>query len=184
MLPVKWNFERGATWADEIKRRPTYSWSYPTHFIDGTVHPSNCSFIPPPDYLTTHNIITAIANHTTHLFLSSNFTNYDGVTAGYNTDLLFLIHHIGDLAQPLHAFGKARGGNDVLVLEEYGTFDVRGERRGFCAARELRKGSESPGSGLGQMNKHTGRIPKDRGNRADGRWKNGRRQERRGRFFA
>jgi hypothetical protein len=31
--------------------------------------------------------------------------------------LKFLIHFVGDIHQPLHAIGEARGGNDIHVVE-------------------------------------------------------------------
>ncbi|KAJ3031797.1 hypothetical protein HDV00_008127 [Rhizophlyctis rosea] len=119
LLPRGWSFERGTTWADEVKHRPRYSWSYATHFVDGTIAPP-CSFDPPSSYETGINSLTAIANHTAKLvsryrLSAKRNTPIPNDRQTYSSDLLFLIHHIGDIAQPLHAYGKARGGNDVLV---------------------------------------------------------------------
>ena len=46
--------------------------------------------------------------------------------------LRYVVHFIGDIHQPLHTFGEARGGNDIPV-----TFDVRGT---VCRSKVERRG--------------------------------------------
>ncbi|KAJ3279320.1 hypothetical protein HK104_001560 [Borealophlyctis nickersoniae] len=58
---------------------------------------------------TGHNILEGIANYTTRLTLPTLAPRPRAEA------LMFLIHFVGDIVQPLHVCGRARGGNDVHV---------------------------------------------------------------------
>jgi S1/P1 Nuclease len=122
-----------ADWADQVRYR--YHWSAPLHYIDiaDDLIPSGC---PATASLlnTTMNlcffdyardcpddlcVAGAIVNYTSRLM-----NRYDGTTTVANRnemdnqteDLMFLVHYVGDIHQPLHSSRKTdRGGNSIHV---------------------------------------------------------------------
>ena len=97
-----------ATWADRIRSNENYNWAAPLHYInlpehwDGYRASQDC---PPAGC-----ILKAIEHFRTVL---GDATATENARA---EALLFIVHFVGDLHQPLHA-GRAadRGGNDIAV---------------------------------------------------------------------
>jgi hypothetical protein len=107
--------EQLTNWADKIKsNRAVYGWANGLHFVNPQDNPSSlCKYVDTRDCRDGNCIVGAIANFTEQ-------SRYGQPTPMRIVGLKFLSHFIGDLAQPLHACGRARGGNDVTV-----TFDGR-----------------------------------------------------------
>lgn len=101
-------------WADIIKRQkgsPFAFWSAPLHFIDTHDDPGKeCSVNEAADCPDGICVVGAIANYTTQLDCE-NGNNIDT----RDIALRFLTHFFGDITQPLHACGRAKGGNGVSV---------------------------------------------------------------------
>ncbi|KAI8057078.1 phospholipase C/P1 nuclease domain-containing protein, partial [Syncephalis plumigaleata] len=92
---VKGDFGRAATWADRIKSKgELYRWASPLHYVDIA-----CGVYKEEDCPNGVCIISGIANYTKRM-----------------EAIKFLIHFLGDIGQPLHATGEARGGNDFHCL--------------------------------------------------------------------
>ncbi|CAE6502957.1 unnamed protein product [Rhizoctonia solani] len=98
-----------ATWPDDVKKQPQWSWSAGLHFVNGIDDnpPSDCSF-GTKGWKDDKNILAAIVNMTRNV----------ATTAGSDQDisLRFLTHFLGDIHQPLHMTGRAFGGNYVPIL--------------------------------------------------------------------
>lgn len=108
-----------STWADEVRnQRPeTYGW----HFVDipmnasGFSEPRDCFRIDekhPEANQDRHNCVVDRIEVFQRVLADGNAARNDRVEA-----LKFLVHFVGDVHQPLHAVGEARGGNDVNVTE-------------------------------------------------------------------
>jgi hypothetical protein len=102
-------------WADKIKsNRVAYGWSNGLHYVNPQDNPTTlCEYVDTRDCRDGNCIVGAIANFTEQ-------SRCNRPTPMRIVAIKFLSHFIGDLAQPLHACGRARGGNDVSV-----TFDGR-----------------------------------------------------------
>ncbi len=108
-----------ANWADEVRKdRPeSYGW----HFVDipkdaaGFSEERDC-YQPDEKHPTTkydhHNCVVDRISMFRQVVADRNATQQDRVEA-----LKYLVHFVGDLHQPLHAIGEARGGNDIHVVE-------------------------------------------------------------------
>ncbi len=108
-----------SVWADDIKaeRRETAGW----HFVDipvsssGFSEPRDC-YRPDARHATTkedhHNCVVDRISLFTHVLADKNAPRPDRIEA-----LKFVVHFVGDVHQPLHAIGEARGGNEIHVLE-------------------------------------------------------------------
>ncbi|KAG9096212.1 hypothetical protein FRC06_008905, partial [Ceratobasidium sp. 370] len=98
-----------ATWADDVKKQPEWTWSANLHFVNGLDDhpPENCTFIK-YGWSADQNILRGIVN-TTRQVKSSHGDQRD-------TSLRFLTHYLGDLHQPLHLTGRDAGGNQVPVI--------------------------------------------------------------------
>lgn len=108
-----------AVWADEIKReRPeTAAW----HFVDipkdanGFSEPRDC-YRPGEKHGTAqpdhHNCVVDRITMFKRTLADSTMPRPDRIEA-----LKFLVHFVGDVHQPMHALGEARGGNDIHVAE-------------------------------------------------------------------
>jgi S1/P1 Nuclease len=108
-----------SVWADEVRReRPdTYGW----HFVDipkdaaGFSEARDCYR---PDekhpYLLQdhHNCVVDRITVFKQVLADRNAPRQDRIEA-----LKFLVHFVGDVHQPMHAMGEARGGNDIHVSE-------------------------------------------------------------------
>lgn len=108
-----------AVWADEIKgeRPETYGW----HFVDipknanGFSEPRDC-YRPdekhPYSLQDHHNCVVDRITMFKRVLADRNAPRQDRIEA-----LKFLVHFVGDVHQPMHAIGEARGGNDIHVSE-------------------------------------------------------------------
>lgn len=106
-----------STWADEIRnQRPeTYGW----HFVD---IPCNADGFSGPRDCYRPNEKSAAAREDHHNCVVDRIEIFRRILADTRAPksdrveaLKFLIHFVGDLHQPLHAVGEARGGNDIHV---------------------------------------------------------------------
>ena len=107
-----------STWADEIRKdRPeTYGW----HFVDipwnasGFVQERDCFYVDEKH---------PAANNDHHNCVVDRIEIFERVLADKKAPieqrreaLKFVVHFVGDVHQPLHAAGEARGGNDIHVV--------------------------------------------------------------------
>ncbi|KAF0508688.1 nuclease I [Gigaspora margarita] len=103
-----------AAWADQIKHKNEYRFTSPMHYTNPTPlidnPPSHCGFDWNPGKI---DLITAIHNYTKRLDPESDLNFWSRAEA-----LRFLVHFIGDLHQPLHLTGKAKGGNGLHAIFE------------------------------------------------------------------
>ena len=108
-----------ANWADEIKaeRPETSGW----HFVD--IPLDSAGFSAPRDcYRPDHRHLLSEQDH--HNCIVDRIEMFQRVLADESASrekrieaLKFLIHFVGDVHQPLHAIGEARGGNEIHVIE-------------------------------------------------------------------
>ncbi|MBA0734519.1 hypothetical protein Gogos_018421 [Gossypium gossypioides] len=102
------------SWADQVKFR--YRWSSPLHFINT---PETCSYqykrdCKDEDGEAGRCVAGAINNYTSQLLTYNSAAD----KAAYNLteSLLFLVHFMGDIHQPLHVgFASDKGGNTIDV---------------------------------------------------------------------
>lgn len=105
-----------ASWADEVRNK--MRWSEPLHFVNAVAdHPPQlCPFPGPKGWegRQNANVLSAIRNVTDSLtrWVAGGSDQSDPIAS---EALKFLIHFVGDLHQPLHLAGRARGGNDIYV---------------------------------------------------------------------
>lgn len=97
-----------ASWPDEVRREPLYRWSAPLHYSN--IPPGEAAFDfdrhSPPEGCA----VAAVKRFSAEL-VDPELTDEQRREA-----LMFLIHFVGDLHQPLHAgFAHDRGGNDIQV---------------------------------------------------------------------
>ncbi|KIK71464.1 hypothetical protein GYMLUDRAFT_186248 [Collybiopsis luxurians FD-317 M1] len=99
-----------APWPDEVRRTKGYEWSAMLHFVDVEDHPPNaCSVDAKRDCPGNACILTAIANYTSRVVDNS-------LSASQQEEALkFITHFFGDIGQPLHNEGIAKGGNGIPV---------------------------------------------------------------------
>ncbi|KAF2269120.1 phospholipase C/P1 nuclease [Lojkania enalia] len=99
-----------ALWADTVKRRPGYTHTREWHYIDAADDPpTKCGVNYKRDCRKGPGcIVSAIANMTGRV-------NEDPVQVQQKEALMYLIHFIGDIHQPLHTENMSRGGNDIHV---------------------------------------------------------------------
>ena len=102
-------FRHLANYADEIKRRKGYEWSYELHYTDVDAPPlSRCTLDMVEDCISERCVVGAINNYTVRL-------SHDHTTPADN--LRFLVHFIGDIFQPFHmGYASDRGGNTIHVV--------------------------------------------------------------------
>lgn len=96
-----------ASWADQIKMFPEWSWSSTLHYID--ILDGTQDYKKNRDCKNLNCVDGALQNYTKRLLNNATLT-----------DLKFLIHFMGDIHQPLHCgYTKDRGGNEILVIMPY-----------------------------------------------------------------
>jgi hypothetical protein len=107
LLPLTYfgKLEYATSWADKIKRTKGYGWTSKLHYVKAKMN-EKCSIEMDRDCLNDNCSIGAINNFT---FILAN--SADKLEA-----LLFFIHFIGDLHNPLHNCDKLGGGNGQKVL--------------------------------------------------------------------
>lgn len=82
-----------ASWADAIKYKPEWAWSEKLHYVNVSDHaPEYCQL---RFEAVGDNIVGAVANYTNRITSSDRNIQQEA--------LLFLIHLIGDLHNPLHS---------------------------------------------------------------------------------
>lgn len=108
-----------AVWADDIKgeRPETYGW----HFVDipqgarGFSESRDC-YRPDDKHAYTqqdhHNCVVDRITMFKQVLADRSAKRQERIEA-----LKFLVHFVGDVHQPMHAIGEARGGNDIHVSE-------------------------------------------------------------------
>jgi len=108
-----------SAWADDIKaeRPETSAW----HFVDipvissGFLEQRDC-YRPDGRHPATkedhRNCVVERISLFAHVLADKNALRRDRVEA-----LKFVVHFVGDIHQPLHAIGEARGGNEIHVVE-------------------------------------------------------------------
>lgn len=108
-----------ANWPDEVRhdRPESYDW----HFVDIPMNASGFSesrdcYRPDPKYPSSlqdhHNCVVDRITMFKQIVADRNAPKEQRVEA-----LKFLVHFVGDIHQPLHDIGEARGGNDIHVSE-------------------------------------------------------------------
>lgn len=98
-----------STWADKIKNKPNYRWSKQMHYMDVNYCETKESI--PSVQCDKPCIYTAILNMTNEIKYNTEYHS----RMETSEQLKFLIHFIQDLHQPLHVFGKDRGGNSWRI---------------------------------------------------------------------
>lgn len=95
-----------AAWADQIKWHAR--WSSPLHYLNSVQDdpPTTCVF-GEHGFVKSDNVISAIGNYSDRVHTQRGEQRDEA--------LRFLVHFVGDMHQPLHLVGRARGGNDILV---------------------------------------------------------------------
>jgi S1/P1 Nuclease len=123
-----------ADWADQVRYR--YHWSAPLHYIDirddiipfgcpvaflsASIAHSHCSFNYTRDCPDDSCVAGAIMNYTEHLYNRFDGTTFEQriIEQGQQLkeSLMFLVHFVGDIHQPLHCSRTTdRGGNNIHV---------------------------------------------------------------------
>lgn len=108
-----------SNWADEIRanRHETYGW----HFVDipwkaGGFSEARDCYKPrgrdPASFSDHHNCIVDRIEMFEQVLADPRASRVDRVEA-----LKFMVHLVGDVHQPLHAVGRARGGNDIYIVQ-------------------------------------------------------------------
>ncbi|KAI9595609.1 S1/P1 nuclease [Syncephalis fuscata] len=102
---VKGDFALAATWADKIKRSGGYRWTGVLHYVGMKGDSSDtCHTYTPDDCANGRCIITGMTNFTKQAACN--------VPAPRRLEAVkFLLHFLGDIAQPLHTTDIERGGN-------------------------------------------------------------------------
>ena len=93
-------------WADKIKRTKKYAFTRTMHYINIDGCSVTLDEIP---YTKSGTIYEAITELTT-----GNGDRFSHLTD--KERLMFLIHFLGDISQPLHVIAKDRGGNSVKII--------------------------------------------------------------------
>ncbi|KAK0946346.1 hypothetical protein LTR29_002108 [Friedmanniomyces endolithicus] len=101
-----------AVWADEVAHLPAYEYARSWHYINVQDDPpEHCGINVTRDHQApSGDIISAFVNHTAIVRSSASCIAED------REAMRFLLHWIGDIHQPLHAEGLARGGVDLPVV--------------------------------------------------------------------
>ncbi|KAF9405837.1 hypothetical protein BGZ94_003356 [Podila epigama] len=104
---------KAAPWPDTIKGQVKYRWASVLHYVNtpGDNPPETCLF----EYkYTGSDVVNGLFNMTSQL---QHYKTVLPTTPEQRTSredaLRFFVHFMGDIHQPLHNSGKARGGNDA-----------------------------------------------------------------------
>lgn len=106
-----------ASWADGVSHSPDGKWSGVLHFIDAhdcppgvcKNKPTGCEVDYDRDCKSQGCVISAIANYTQRV------NDAELEDEQIRDALLFLVHFLGDITQPLHNEDVAQGGNKIRV---------------------------------------------------------------------
>ncbi|KAL3496119.1 phospholipase C/P1 nuclease [Aspergillus germanicus] len=97
-----------AVWADTVKRKRPYT--RPWHYINADDRPpTSCSVSYEGDCPDAGCIVTAMENMTQQL------TDLSTSPVEQKEALMYLMHFLGDLHQPLHVEGTGKGGTEITV---------------------------------------------------------------------
>ncbi|MFT5424880.1 MAG: hypothetical protein ACI89L_002683 [Phycisphaerales bacterium] len=101
------------SWADAVRPTDEFRWTAPLHYVN---LPDNAlRYIPERDCPEAGCVVSAIDD------FAATIADENADPEARRQALMFLIHFVGDLHQPLHAGRQAdRGGNDIEV-EFYGS---------------------------------------------------------------
>jgi hypothetical protein len=113
------DFIAASTWADEVRsaRPETYNW----HFVD--IPRSSASFDDGRDcFLPADTHPGAATDHMNCVvdritFFKQVLADTTKTPTEQQEALKFIVHFVGDVHQPFHAVGDARGANDNLITE-------------------------------------------------------------------
>ncbi|KAF2455076.1 S1/P1 nuclease-domain-containing protein [Lineolata rhizophorae] len=108
-----WDISDGAIWADWEGRRK-YEESGPWHYIDALDNPPERCGITWPRDCGSEDKPGCVVSAITNLTLSLTDPDFPSPLPK-NETVLFLIHFLGDIAQPLHTENMSRGGNGIHV---------------------------------------------------------------------
>ncbi|TGZ77592.1 phospholipase C/P1 nuclease [Ascodesmis nigricans] len=100
-----------ALWADEFRREPEGAFSTGLHFVNGRdgPPPESCELDYPGDCPPEGCIVGAIANYTQRMMRR----DLDAVERA--RAVKFVVHFLGDIAQPLHTEAYGAGGNNITI---------------------------------------------------------------------
>ncbi|KAI8054655.1 S1/P1 nuclease-domain-containing protein [Syncephalis plumigaleata] len=117
---AKGDFGRAANWADAIKLDLSYRWSLQLHFVDmGQEHtPDTCRDYTPDRCPNDACLVGALQNYTERVKCHQ-------LPNTRREAIKFLLHFMGDIAQPLHSGGYARVRQYLDQMEQdlrYGKF--------------------------------------------------------------
>jgi hypothetical protein len=95
-----------ASWADEVRPQDEYRWTAPLHYVN--LPPGADRYIHTRDCPDQGCVVSAVIDFA-EAVVAEDTNDEDRREA-----LMFLVHFVGDLHQPLHAGRRAdRGGNDI-----------------------------------------------------------------------
>ncbi|RKP05017.1 S1/P1 nuclease, partial [Thamnocephalis sphaerospora] len=102
---VHGDFGLAGAWADNIKSNSSYNWASSLHYVGLTgTTPDTCTTYVPSHCANGRCVVTGIANYTERAVAQAS-------EADRQEAVKFLLHFLGDIAQPLHATEVERGGN-------------------------------------------------------------------------
>jgi hypothetical protein len=98
-----------ASWADDFRSTTAGAFSAPFHFIDAQDNPPTSCNVNFARDCGASCVVSALANYTQRI--------QDGRFSATNINqaLMFLVHFVGDIHQPLHDENLELGGNDISV---------------------------------------------------------------------
>ncbi|KAH7631288.1 S1/P1 nuclease [Sordaria sp. MPI-SDFR-AT-0083] len=101
-----------ASWADSFRYEEGNAWSSGLHFVNGhdAPPPESCHLILPEDCPPEGCVVSAIGNYTERV------QNKELAAEQRTQALKFIIHFLGDIAQPLHTEAFGEGANNVTVF--------------------------------------------------------------------
>ena len=99
------DLKQASIWADKVKRTKKYSFTRTLHYMNI----DSCEITPKE--LQTTTIYTAIMELTGNPNKTDLFKEVPSAEK-----IKFLLHFLQDISQPLHSYGKGRGGNLIKVI--------------------------------------------------------------------
>ncbi|KAG0301371.1 hypothetical protein BGZ98_008410 [Dissophora globulifera] len=104
-----------ASWADKIRFLASFKWATPMHFFNPVGD-------DPPDHCTAGYVYAGQDNVNAVLNMTATLKEYEAKAPKTNASatvrqqaLMFFVHFMGDLHQPLHDSSRLRGGNDAPI---------------------------------------------------------------------
>ncbi|KAF4631903.1 hypothetical protein G7Y89_g6224 [Cudoniella acicularis] len=100
-----------ATWADTMRYVQGWGWSAPLHFIDAEDDPPHSCAVKYSRDCGEHGCIVGAIQNFTQQLLNPSLGAVQRSQAAK-----FIVHFLGDIHQPLHDEGMAKGGNGIHVI--------------------------------------------------------------------